>query len=58
MAEQKILSAEAQAVAEVRAIAADVAVAAAAQVLSDTIGRDKADVLIKDSIEGLKGKIH
>ena len=58
MAEQKILSAQAQAVAEVQAIAADVAIAAAAQVLSDTMGDDKADRLIKDSIDGLEGKIY
>jgi len=58
MAEQKIKSAEAQAVAEVQAIAADVAVAAAAKVLADTMGDAKTDQLIKDSIDGLKGKIH
>lgn len=58
MAEQKIASAEVQALNEVRGVAADVAIAAATRVIADKVGGDKADALIKQSIEGLKGKLH
>lgn len=58
MAEQKIANAEVQALNEVRGIAADVAISAASKVIADKVGGDKADALIKESIDGLKGKIH
>ena len=46
MAETKIAQAEAQAVADVRAAAADAAVAAAAEILTDTVKGKVADDLI------------
>ena len=58
LAEQKISAAEAQAVNEVRAVAADIAVAAATKVIADKIDGAKANALVSESIEGLKGKIH
>lgn len=58
MAEQKIASAEAQALNDVRAVAADVAIAAAAQVLTEKVKGDKADALVSKGIDDLKGKLH
>lgn len=58
MAEQKISAAETQALNDVRAIAADVAVAAAGEVIAEQVKGAKSDALIKKSIDDLKSKLH
>ena len=58
MAEQKIASAEAQALNDVRAIAADVAISAASDVIAEQVKGTKADDLIAKGIDELKGKLH
>jgi F-type H+-transporting ATPase subunit b len=58
MAEAKIAQAEAQAVADVRAAAADAAVAAAERILSDTAKGQVADDLIAQGIRDLKAKLN
>jgi F-type H+-transporting ATPase subunit b len=57
MAETKIAQAEAQAVSDVRAAAADAAVAAAEKVLSESVKGDLADKLVAKGIEDLN-KLH
>jgi F-type H+-transporting ATPase subunit b len=58
MAEAKIAQAETQAVADVRAAAADAAVAAAEKILSGTAKGKVADDLIAQGIRDLKGKLN
>ena len=58
MAEQKIASAEAQALSEVRGVADAVAVAAAAEVIIEQVKGAKADALISQGIDELKDKLH
>jgi F-type H+-transporting ATPase subunit b len=58
MAETKIGQAEAQAVADVRAAAADAAVAAAARVLSQTVKGDTADTLLTRGIAEVRQKLN
>jgi F-type H+-transporting ATPase subunit b len=58
MAETKIAQAEAQALADVRAAAADAAVAAAERVLRDTVKGEVADELLSKGIGELKGKLN
>lgn len=58
MAEQKIASAEAQALSDVRAVAADVAIAAAGEIISEKVKGDKAEALVAASIDELKSKLH
>jgi F-type H+-transporting ATPase subunit b len=58
MAESKIAQAEAQAVADVRAAAADAAVAAAEKILSKTVKGKLADDLINKGVEDLKSKLN
>jgi F-type H+-transporting ATPase subunit b len=57
MAETKIAQAEAQAVSDVRAAAADAAVAAAKKVLTESVKGDVADKLVAKGIEHLN-KLH
>ena len=57
MAETKIAQAEAQAVSDVRAAAADAAVAAAEKVLTESVKGDVADKLVAKGIEDLN-KLH
>jgi F-type H+-transporting ATPase subunit b len=57
MAEIKIGQAESQAIADVRAAAADAAVAAAAKVLAETVKGEVADDLIAAGIKELKAKL-
>jgi F-type H+-transporting ATPase subunit b len=57
MAETKIAQAEAQAVSDVRAAAADAAVAAAEKVLRESVKGDVADKLVTKGIEDLN-KLH
>ena len=58
MAETKIAQAEAQALADVRAAAADAAVAAAEKILTDTVKGKVADDLIDKGIGDLKSKLN
>jgi F-type H+-transporting ATPase subunit b len=58
MAETKIAQAEAQALADVRAAAADAAVAAAGKILSETAKGKVGDDLIAQGIRDLKAKLN
>jgi F-type H+-transporting ATPase subunit b len=58
MAEEKIAQAEAQAVKEVRAAAAELAIAAATRIISDEVQGAKADQLVDASIADLKDRLH
>jgi F-type H+-transporting ATPase subunit b len=58
MAETKIAQAEAQALADVRADAADVAVAAAEKILTETVKGSVADDLLSKGIAELKSKLN
>ncbi len=58
MAENKIAQAEAQALADVRSAAAEVAVAAAKTILSRTVKDKVADNLLAKGIEDFKGKLN
>jgi F-type H+-transporting ATPase subunit b len=58
LAEDKIARAEAEALREVRAAAADAAVAAAQIVIAQKITPETADKLVKRGIEALKGKLN
>jgi len=58
MAENKIAQAEAQALADVRSAAAEVAVAAAITILTRTVKDKVADNLLAKGIEDFKGKLN
>jgi F-type H+-transporting ATPase subunit b len=58
LAEDKIARAEAEALREVRAAAADAAVAAAEIVIAQQLTPETADKLVKQGIEALKGKLN
>lgn len=58
MAETKIAQAEAQAIADVRAAAADAAVSAAARILSDTVKGQTADTLLTQGIAEVRQKLN
>ena len=58
MAENKIAQAEAQALADVRSAAAEVAVAAAKTILTRTVKEKVADNLVAKGIEDFKGKLN
>jgi F-type H+-transporting ATPase subunit b len=58
MAETKIAQAEAQALADVRAAAADAAVAAAEQILSRTVKDNLAENLLAEGIAALRSKLN
>jgi F-type H+-transporting ATPase subunit b len=58
MAETKIAQAEAQALADVRAAAAEAAVAAAEKILTQTVKGSVADDLINKGIANLKSKLN
>lgn len=58
MAENKIAQAEAQALADVRAAAADAAVAAAEKILTQTVKGQVADNLIAKGIADLKSRLN
>ena len=58
MAEQKIAQAETQAVAEVRAIAADAAVKAAGEVLKKSATGKKGDELVTKGLKEVRSKLH
>lgn len=58
MAEEKIAQAEAQAIKEVRAVASELAIAAAQRIIAEEVRGDKAAELVDDSIAALRGKLH
>lgn len=58
MAEEKIAQAEAQAIREVRALSADVAISASQQILAARARGAAADGLINQAIEDVKTKLH
>ena len=58
VAEQKIAQAEAQAIQEVRALSADVAIAAAEQILAARVKGGNGDALIARSIGDVKAKLN
>ena len=58
MAEQKIAQAEAQAIQEVQALSADVAIAAAQRILAARARGAAAEGLIKQAIDDVKAKLH
>ena len=58
MAETKIAQAESQAIAEVRAIAADAAVKAAGEVLKASAKGKKGDELVARGLKEVRGKLH
>ena len=58
MAETKIAQAEAQAIADVRAAAADAAVSAAARILADTVKGQTADTLLTQGIAEVRQKLN
>jgi F-type H+-transporting ATPase subunit b len=58
MAEAKIAQAESQALADVRAAAADAAVTAAERILKDTAKGNLADDLLASGIEDVKNKLN
>jgi len=58
MAETKIAQAEAQAVADVRAAAADAGVAAAEQILSRTVKDNVADNLLDEGVAAVRSKLN
>ena len=58
MAEEKIAQAEAYAIKEVQAAAADIAIAAATRIIMQEVQGAKADQLVDDSIASLKSKLH
>ncbi|MEZ5880649.1 MAG: F0F1 ATP synthase subunit B [Nitratireductor sp.] len=58
MAEQKIAQAQAQAVADVRASAVEIAIAAAGKIVEGKVSGATADKLIKDSIAEVKARLN
>ena len=58
LAEDKIARAEAEALREVRAAAADAAVAAAQSLIAKSLTPETADKLVKQGIDALKGKLN
>jgi F-type H+-transporting ATPase subunit b len=58
MAETKIAQAEAQAIADVRAAAADAAVSAAAKILTETVRGQTADTLLTQGIAEVRQKLN
>ena len=58
IAEEKIARAEAQALAEVRAIAVEVATAAAERIVQDKVAGGLGSTLVEQSIRDLKGKLN
>ena len=58
MAETKIAQAEIQAIADVRAAAADAAVAAAERILTQSVKGKVADTLIENGIKDLRSKLN
>ena len=58
LAEDKIARAEAEALREVRAAAADAAIAAARSVIAEKLTPEAADKLVRQGIDALKGRLN
>jgi F-type H+-transporting ATPase subunit b len=58
LALQRISQAEQQALAEVRAAAVDIAIAAAGKLLTDKLDAGRQDALVEDAIKELQGKLN
>ena len=58
MAEQKIAQAEAQALQEVKALSADIAVAAAGKILSAKVKAGAGESLVARALDELRGKLN
>ena len=58
MAEEKIAQAEAQAIQEVKALSADVAIAAAEKILVAKAKGETGAALVSSAIEDVKSKLH
>lgn len=58
LAEQKIAQAEAQAIAEVRSLSADIAIAAASRVLADKVKGDAATAMVDKSIADVRTRLN
>ena len=58
MAQEKIAQAEAQAIAEVRALAADAAVSAAEKLISERLSDNRAQELVKSALKEIPGKLN
>lgn len=58
MATDRIAQAEAQAIAEVKNMAVDIAMDATKRILTSEVSDAKADALIDDAIKNLDGKLH
>jgi len=58
LAEQKIAQAEAQAVQDVRALSAEIAIAAAERILTDKVKGDAASALVERSIADVKARLN
>jgi len=58
MAESRIAQAEAQALADVRAAAAEAAVAAAERILSEKLKGKPAEALVERSIAQIRGRLN
>ena len=58
MAQDKIAQAEAQALADVRALAADAAVAAAEKLIAGHLNEQRAQTLVREAIKEIPGKLN
>jgi F-type H+-transporting ATPase subunit b len=58
MAQEKIAQAEAQALAEVRALAADAAVAAAERLIAERLTEPRAQELVRQALKEIPGKLN
>jgi F-type H+-transporting ATPase subunit b len=58
MAEERIQQAEAKAVAEIRGVAVDVAIAATRRILTQRLDGQRGGQLIDEAIQALPGKLH
>ena len=58
MAQDKVAQAEAQALADVRALAADAAVAAAEKLIAGHLNEQRAQALVRDAIKEIPGKLN
>jgi F-type H+-transporting ATPase subunit b len=58
MAQEKIAQAEAQAIAEVRALAADAAVAAAEKLIAERLTQPRAQELVREALKEIPGKLN
>ncbi len=58
LATERIAQAEAQALAEVKSLAVDIAMDATKRILAKEVSEEKADAMVDDAIKNLDGKLH